>query len=192
MMKNLALSVIIASAAIAPAYAKDKKELSSLELQQLQAQEFEVSKDVAFAAVMTVLQDSGYRIGSADRDTGLITGAASTKSHTTWLPFVGFGKKKKTPVVSAYVESRGAALARIRLNFVLTKNSSNAFGGQSDEEPIYDVAIYKDAFERIGKEVFVRQAMSNGLSTSQPVAATAPRVQPTSTPQSVSATAQTQ
>jgi hypothetical protein len=165
--------IALAVTAVSGADAKKKPEITSLELQQLQSREYDVPKDVAFAATMTVLQDSGYRIGSADRDTGLITGAASTNTHTTWMPFVGFGKKKKTPVVSAYIEERGPAVARVRLNFVMTKNSANQFGGQSDEEPITDATVYQGAFERISKEVFVRQALKSGPQITPGAAGTA-------------------
>lgn len=151
-----------------PALAKKKPEVSSLELQQVQSREFEATKDVAFAATMTVLQDAGYRIGSADRDTGLITGIASTKTKTTWMPFVGFGKSKKTPVVSAYIEDRGPAIARVRLNFVMTKLKGNQYGGSADEEPILDPTVYQGAFERISKELFVRAAL-NAPKPSEPI-----------------------
>lgn len=167
-MKRVLVAVAIAAAIPGVAEAKKKNEVTSLELQQLQSREFEAPKDVAFAAVMTVLQDSGYRIGSADRDTGLITGAASTKTNTTWLPFIGFGKSKKTPVVSAYIEERGTATARVRLNFVMTKNSANTFGGSADEDPITEPTVYRDAFERISKELFVRQALKGGPSINAP------------------------
>jgi len=161
-MKKIVLAAGVVSLAFGTntAIAKDKKEISSLELQQIQSREFEAKKEVAFASVMTVLQDSGYRIGSADKDTGLITGAASTKTNTTWVPFVGFGKKKKTPVVSAYIEERGPNMSRVRFNFVMTKSTANSFGSGADEEPITDPAVYKDAFEKVEKELFVRQAMN--------------------------------
>jgi hypothetical protein len=90
----------------------------------------------------------------------------------TWVPFVGFGKSKKTPVVSAYIEDRGAG-SRIRLSFVMAKTKSNAYGTSlSDEEPITDPATYRDAFERIEKEIFVRQAvLTPARPAAQPVSA---------------------
>lgn len=181
-MKNLVAAGLCLALVPGVAEAKKKPEITSLELQQLQSREFEAPRDVAFAAVMTVLQDSGYRIGSADRDTGLITGAASTKTNTTWMPFIGFGKSKKTPVVSAYIEDRGPATARIRLNFVMTKNTANTFGGSADEEPIVEAQVYKDAFERISKELFVRAALRNGPSINAPAAAGASSVALATTP----------
>ncbi|MCL6740435.1 hypothetical protein LZ518_04730 [Sphingomonas sp. RB56-2] len=151
---------VIASLVAYPAHAGKKPEVSGLALQQIQSRDYEVGKEISFPAVMTVLQDSGYRIQEADKDTGLVVGVASTKSATTYNIIWGFGKKKKTPVVSAFVEDRGRG-SRIRLNFVLTTTKSRIYGvGSSDEEPIVDPAIYRDAFERIEKEIFVRQAMN--------------------------------
>lgn len=191
-MKHVISTALAGALIIAPisAYAAKKPQLSSLELQQLQSKEFEVSRDDAFAAVMTVLQDSGYRIGAADRDTGLITGTASTNSYTTWLPFVGFSKKKKTPVVSAYIEARGSSVARVRLNFVMTEAKANQFGSDAGEEPILDPIVYKEAFEKVEKEVFVRMAMKNGPSVTSPAGANiAPAVAPVATPVVMTTTA---
>lgn len=155
------------------AIAKKPPAISGLALQQIQSKDFEAGKSVTFPAVMSVLQDSGYRIGAADRDTGLITATASTKTKMTWLPFIGFGSSKKTPVVSAYIEDRGPSMSRVRLNFVMGKISNNAsFGGVTDETPITDSAVYQDAFEKINQAVFVRLAMD----TPAPVAPPAPTV----------------
>ncbi len=157
-MKNGMSKIMLAAALLSSgAFAEKKPKMSGLELQQMQSRDFEAPQKVAFAAVMSVLQDDGYSIGSADRETGLITGTASTKSKMTWLPFVGFGRSKKTPVVSAYIEERGAANSRIRLNFVMGKvSSSGGSVGLSDEEPILDPAVYQSAFEKIDKAVFLR------------------------------------
>src|SRR5690348_7533530 len=87
----------------APAIAKKQPEVTGLALQQIQSRDYEVSKDITFPSVMTVLQDSGYRIEAADKDTGLITGVASTKNVTTYNIFWGLGKKKRTPSVSAFI-----------------------------------------------------------------------------------------
>ena len=154
-----------------PADAKKQPQLSGLALQQIQSRDYEAAKDISFPAVMTVLQDAGYRIAEADKDTGLITGAASTKSVTTYNIFWGLGKKKRTPVVSAFVEDRGRG-SRIRLNFVLTTSKSRIYGvGSADEEPINDPAIYRDAFEKIEKEIFVRQALIAPAPTTEPPSA---------------------
>ena len=158
-----------------PAEAKKEPQLSGLALQQIQSRDYEVGKDISFPAVMTVLQDAGYRIAEADKDTGLITGAASTKSATTYNIFWGMGKKKKTPVVSAFVEDRGRG-SRVRLNFVLSTTKSRVYGvGSADEEPIMDPAIYRDAFEKIEKEIFVRQALAAPVPPAAPPVMTTPQ-----------------
>jgi hypothetical protein len=160
-MKRILITTMFVAVAMVPAVsqAKEKAKVTGLELQQIQARDFDVPKGTAFSAVMTVLQDDGYRIGSADKDTGLITAQASTESKMTWMPFVGFGKKKRTPVVSAYVEDRSATLTRIRLNFVMGRFNSSQYGSDSGERPITDPAVYKDAFEKIEQAIFIRQSM---------------------------------
>jgi len=160
MRKTFVAAGAVALLICGQAEGKSQPQLSSLALQQIQSRDYEAGKDVSFPAVMTVLQDSGYRIAEADKDTGLITGTASTKSVTTYNIFWGLGKKKRTPVVSAFIEDRGKG-SRVRLNFVLTTSKNRIYGvGSADEEPINDPAIYRDAFEKIEKEIFVRLALA--------------------------------
>ena len=162
-MKTRKAIIIAAAFAIVTtsqaSYAKKKPSMSALQVQEMQTKDLETDKSTAFSAVMTVLQNSGYRVGNADKETGLITGVASTNTKMTWLPFVGFGKSKKTPVVSAFIEDISPSMTKVRLNFVMTKVSVSGFGGGEDEEPILDPAIYQEAFEKIEQAVFVRQSM---------------------------------
>lgn len=183
MKKIVALAACLLVITPAPALAKKKPALSGLALQQLQARDYEADTGTVFASAMTILQDSGYRILAADKDTGLITATASTQSKTTWLPFVGFGRSKKTPVVSVFVEERGPA-TRVRMNFVLSKAKTMGYGiNSTDEEPITDVAIYKDAFERLEKELFVRQSLRQATPVAQPSVSTSAAAPVVSTPQ---------
>lgn len=161
-MKTVSKFILVALVTLAPAMANaaKKPELSSLELQQMQSRDLEAEKNTAFSAVMTVLQDAGYRIGAADRATGLITGTASTTSKMTWAPFVGFGRGKKTPVVSAYVEDLTPTVTRVRLNFVMTNFTANQYGSDAGEVPIIDATVYQAAFEKIDQAIFIRKAMA--------------------------------
>lgn len=139
------------------AVAKEEK-VTGLALQQIQAKDFETTVDVLFPSIVTVLQDSGYRVTEADRASGFISGIGSAEQKTTYNIWFGFGKKKTVPMVSAFVEQRGPNIARARLNFVMSKaKSRNSF---TDETPVTDPGVYKDAFERIEKELFVRQSMA--------------------------------
>lgn len=168
---RLALALCVVAALGSPAYAKKAPQISALALQQIQTRDYESAKVVSFPAVMTILQDSGFRIQAADKDTGLITATASTKSKMTWAPFIGFGRSKKTPVVSAFIEDRGAG-SRVRLNFVMAKTKNGAYGSNwSDEEPILDAAVYRDAFERIEREIFTRVALTAPKPLPAPAAA---------------------
>ena len=148
---------------------------TGLELQQIQSRDIEGSKSVVFGAVMSVLQDSGYRIQAADKETGLITGIASTKAKLTWMPFVGFGSSKKSPVVSAFIEDKTSSITRVRLSFVMAKvRSSLSYGtAPEDEDPIYDPQVYQDAFEKINQAVFIRlnaEAPSPAAAVATPAA----------------------
>jgi len=181
----LAMSAVVMSA---PVQAKKTPELSGLALQQLQSREFEGDKDMVFASVMSVLQDSGYRIQAADKDTGLITGIASTKSKMTYNLFIGFGRSKKSPIVSAFIENRAPGVSSVRLSFVMAKVKSSLYGSApQDEEPIYDASVYKDAFEKIDQALFIRKGMAAPVpaTASAPVGATSgsntPAVVPAST-----------
>lgn len=169
---TLALLAALAFSMTSPAQAK-KPELGSLQLQQMQSRDLEATKPIAFSAVMSVLQDAGYRIGSADKDTGLITGTASTNSKVTWMPFVGFGRGKKTPVVSAYIEELTPTITRVRLNFVMTKFTANQYGSDAGEEPIVDPAVYQTAFEKVDQAIFIRKAMTT-TAPAAPSASTPP------------------
>ncbi len=175
-MRRGACFILLAAVVAAPGAVSAKPKVTGLALQQIQSRDFEAPKTVTFSAVMTVLQDEGYRINAADKDTGLITAIASTKAKMTWAPFVGFGRKKKTPIVSAYIEERGAGASRLRLNFVMGRYKGSQYGSVADEKPITDAPVYQDAFEKIQKAIFVRQAMdAPGTAT---VGASVPATQP--------------
>ena len=81
-------------------------------------------------------------------------------------------------MVSVFVEQRGPNISRARINFVLSKaKDRNTF---TDEQPLTDPAVYKDAFERVEKELFVRIAMNAPKAAPAPVAAVVPATLPAS------------
>lgn len=172
-MKKLAIAAIGISIALgsAPAYAKDKKaELSPLQLQAMQTKDFEASKEMVFASVMTVMQDAGYRIENADLATGIITGIGSSKGKMVYSLWSGFGKSKKTPIVSSYIEQIGP-MTRVRLNFVMAKVKSSLYGSQpQDEEPITEAEVYQDAFNKVDQALFIRTSMTQAPAQPAPTA----------------------
>jgi hypothetical protein len=183
MKPMIVLAALVSVAISGPALAKKAPPPSGLALQQLQSRDVEGTKDQVFGAVMSVLQDSGYRIQAADKDTGLITGVASTTSKMTYNLFTGFGKSKKSPIVSAFIEPRGNSATRVRLSFVMGKIKSSLYGSQpQDEEPIYDPEVYQKAFEQINQTVFIRKNMDSPAATAaSPQAPIAPMPNGTAT-----------
>lgn len=170
-MKKIALTAIGISIALgsAPTYAKDKKvELSPLQLQSMQTKDFEANKEMVFASVMTVMQDAGYRIENADLATGIITGIGSSKGKMVYSLWSGFGKSKKTPIVSSYIEQIGP-MTRVRLNFVMAKVKSSLYGSQpQDEEPITEAEVYQDAFNKVDQALFIRASMTQAPAQPAP------------------------
>ena len=166
-MKSMIVLVAVASVMVgSPALAKKAPPPTGLALQQLQSRDIEGSKEQVFGAVMSVLQDSGYRIQAADKDTGLITGIASTTAKMTYSLFTGFGKSKKSPIVSAFIEPRGPLATRVRLSFVMGKVKASLYGSQpQDEEPIYEPEVYQKAFEQINQTLFIRKNMDSPAAT---------------------------
>lgn len=127
---------------------------TSLELQAIQSREFETSKTIAFAATMSVFQDLGYVIGSADLHTGFISAKSPTK-HSAGF-FVNVMKDTKA---TAFVEEIRAGTARVRLNFVNSKETSGAYGDKTvNDSPIEDPVVYENAFNKIREGIFIRMA----------------------------------
>lgn len=166
-----ATALVIAAAGAPQAFAKDKTpEMTPLQIQAMQSRDIEGTYKTVFASLMSVLQDAGYRIENADRDTGLVTGVGSSKGKLTYNLFTGFGKSKKSPIVSAFAEEINANTTRVRLNFVMAKIKSTGYGSQpQDEEPVLEAAVYQDAFEKINQAVFIRNSMTEA-SPAKPIA----------------------
>lgn len=127
---------------------------SALELQAIQAKEFEISKKIAFASVLSVFQDLGYVVGSANHETGLIT--AKSPVQQSFVPFVG--QVMKNQVATAFVEEIIPGRTKVRINVVNAEQSSSGYGMKGEREtPIEDGAIYQDVFAKIQQAIFIRK-----------------------------------
>lgn len=133
---------------------------TGLQLQAIQAKQFDASKKTAFSATMTVFQDLGYTIGTADFETGFITAKSPTKKTGGFLFYY---KKRSSTNVTAYVTPLGEKLTKIRLNFVNVSETSTIYGvkGGSDS-PIEDPVVYQETFARIQKAIFVIENLELG------------------------------
>ena len=149
---------------------QQKPPMTPLEIQSIQTREFESPKKIVFASVVSVFQDLGYTIKNADLNTGFIN-AESASQNTSIGPeaeiFIGVigvlggepataTQRVEQTVATAFIEEIGNR-ARVRLNFVMTRQSSSAQGQISRRDtPILDVKIYTNAFERIENAIFIR------------------------------------
>ncbi|MYG40542.1 MAG: hypothetical protein F4201_07000 [Nitrospira sp. SB0677_bin_15] len=150
---------------------QQKPPMTPLEIQSIQTREYEAPKKITFASVVSVFQDLGYTIKNADLNTGFIN--AESASQSTFIGpeaeiFIGViggvlgGQPAATTqsveqtVATAFIEEI-KDVTRVRLNFVMTRQSSSAQGQNSRRDtPILDVRIYTNAFERIENAVFIR------------------------------------
>lgn len=133
---------------------------SSLEIQALQSRDFETTKEIAFNSVISVLQDSGYVIDSADLLTGFVTGTSPTGSYGN--PDKSKKPKKKKRSYSkgtAFVEKIAADRVRVRLNFIEIRERYNLSSELLRlDVPIEDPLVYQNAFEAISKAIFIRSS----------------------------------
>lgn len=121
------------------------------ELRQLQTRDFRTTKAAAFASVMTVLLDSGYRVLSADLESGLVTATASTTGRLRLDP-TGLSRSSQTPLASVYVEEREGGEARVRIVFSVGSSAAGHLAS-SGEKAILDRGIYDTFFFRLQEEV---------------------------------------
>lgn len=157
-MKNMIAALALTMLATTPAMAKKKVELTSMEIQALQSHDYETSKEVLFASVVSVFQDLGYQLSNADMTSGFITASSPMKNKTSFLDALAKQQGSGNTKVTAFVEQFGGT-ARVRLNFVNSKTTSGAWGGGGAEDrPIMDPLTYRVAWDKIDEAVFTRTA----------------------------------
>ncbi|MFZ2995216.1 hypothetical protein [Sphingobium sp.] len=172
-MKKIATALAGIALVITPAaYAKKKPELTPMEIQALQSHEYETTKEVLFASVVSVFQDLGYQLANADVASGFITAASPMKNKTSFLDALASQQGSGNTKVTAFVEQMPGGAARVRLNFVNSKNISGAWGRSSAEDkPIFDTVTYKSAWDKIDEAVFTRTATAAVAVPATPVTA---------------------
>ncbi len=164
-MKKIITIVLVAGLAVGCAPQPVKPQKTSLEIQAIQARTFDADKKVTFNAVMSILQDLGYIIGSASFETGFITAESPNRqvdsaSARMALLFGGVRTEGKT-AVTVSIEEFSPNKTRVRLNLVDRQIRSGAYGQRAaDDTPIEDPKIYESAFDKIGEAIFIRQAQT--------------------------------
>lgn len=131
-------------------------QMTPLEIQSMQTHSFGASKDVVFRSVVSVFQDLGYSINSADEKTGFISAQGLAKSSAASKFWLGISEVTQTKA-TAFIEDISHK-TQVRLSFVNLNRSSSAYG-QSDQKDnqILDAKVYQNAFDKIENAVFVRK-----------------------------------
>lgn len=145
---------------------KKEPQLTPMELQALQQREFETTKETLFASVMSVFQDLGYTIDSADLPTGFITASSATNNKTNFGDALFGVAASGNTRATAFVEKMANGMARVRLNFQNSKTRSSAYGQTSKRDiAVLDPATYQAAWEKIDEALFVRNAIDTPTTT---------------------------
>lgn len=141
-----------------------QSKLDPLALQAMQTQEFETSKATLFAATVSVFQDTGFIIETADLATGIIT--AKSPTSTTPISFATYGSSVTTRA-SAFVEDSRPGYSKARLNFVeARRNHITVYSeGPIEEIPNESPAFYEGVFNKIREGIFVRDSLKATDST---------------------------
>lgn len=182
MNKTLLAAALAATIMAGPADARKAPQLTPLELQALQSREYDAPKEQVFSSVVSVFQDLGYQISSADSATGFISAGSASKNKTGFFEALGGVRSSGGSRVTAFVETMPSGLTRARLNFMNTKNSSSIYGSSSSKDtPVLDPKTYQIAFEHIEEALFERGALTKSPPTQTPSSAT-PAGTPPSTP----------
>lgn len=158
-MKKISKLAMMAIAAImlAGCATTPKATKTPLEIQALQTHEFNTTKHVAFNAVVSVFQDLGYIVNSANLQTGFITATSPTKNKTGFWDALAQTTVNGKTKATAFVSSAGPSVTKVRLNFVVVSSSSSRYGQSNENDtPILTGKVYQNAFNKIGNAIFVQ------------------------------------
>jgi hypothetical protein len=147
-----------------------------LQLQAFQTHEFEVDQTTAIRSVMSVFQDLGYIIQSADKDVGFITATSPRRDTTNFLNFLialgGTASSSSAQTkATAVIEEVKPNLTTVRLNFVVNSRFVTNGSPSGNDKPIEDPEPYRVAFDKIEDAIFVRVAARSSPAAAGPTPA---------------------
>lgn len=138
----------------------DNAPRSNIDLQAMQTRTVDCQYSVAFASVVSVFQDLGFTIQSADINTGLICAQSTTElqsPNSFESMFSSATAIMRNTSGTAHVESFGERSTSIRMSFVSYRKSTYAYGtALEDSKQVTDAEFYRDFFEKIDKAIFIR------------------------------------
>lgn len=154
-MRKILLSFSIILLTLTGCMMEPEVKLTPLEIQSMQTRTYNHKMDVVFPSVMSVLQDIGYSINTADIQTGLITGESAAESDKASKFWLGISNVSQTKA-NVFIEELNSETS-VRVNFVTTNKKSFGYG-QTDREDVQVLSPepYQNAFEKIENAIFVR------------------------------------
>ena len=129
---------------------------SQMEIQAYQSHEFEATKRHAFDSTLSVLQDAGFIIQSADYETGFITGKGTIDSRYDWW----WGATREHVDMTAFIEQRTSSMSSVRVNIISTEQRKSAWNPSQDvisQEGVRQAEVYQKLFEAIDQAIFIRK-----------------------------------
>ena len=134
--------------------AKKPDPIDPAALARAQNSDFNASSDVCFSATVAGFQNLSYDIAATDKTSGLVKAVSVGKSKLTYNILLGFGGKKRTQAVTAFVESTSPQTCHIRLTYILATKKTSMFGTRAEDgEPITDATLYQKTFDTIRDEI---------------------------------------
>lgn len=154
-MKTTAISILVLI--LVGCAGSPKVKQSNLEIQAYQTKEFETQKRTAFDATLSVLQDSGFIIDSADFETGFVTGTGTKNSDFNLF----YGNVNRQTKMSAFIEQFSDVISKVRINIIQSaqrKSGWNKFQDVINEEGVRDPEVYNKLFNQIGETIFIKES----------------------------------
>lgn len=132
-----------------------------LENPVVQTHEFEADKSATMSSVMSVLQDLGYILKTADKETGFITASSPARSPGKLIsprlivngePIVSTTQAHATAVI----EEVRSGVTSVRLNFVVSSYSDGKDISTTRDEHVLDAETYRTVFGKIKEAISTR------------------------------------
>lgn len=130
--------------------------LQPSELRIMQTRSLPIAKGAAFAAVIAVLMDEGFRIESANLDTGLIIAEASGQDKVRF-DYRGMIVARETKRAQVWIEKHLDG-SSVRASFGTRSSAAGARG--TVEVPILDASDYESFFARLEREASARTSIA--------------------------------
>lgn len=150
-----------------------KPAMTPLEIQALQSKEFGASKEDTFSAVLSVFQDLGYQVDTADVNSGFITASSATVAKTSFFEAMAGVTASGNTKATATIQKMPDGQTKVRLNFLNKRSESSRYGQQyQNDAQILDPKIYESAWDKIDESLFTSGALKK-TDTSGTAAASA-------------------